>query len=616
MKQLSLLLLCLFTLSLHSQTITRKLLFIGIDGCRADVLMSSNTPNIHSLLDHAVYSTEGLCAYKTWSGNGWSSMLTGVWHTKHGVTDNTFSGSNYGNYPDFIHRMEAFDSTLKTISTVHWGPINSTIIQNADVENIVSTDLEVKNSAIASLTIDDPDVLFLDFDDVDHAGHGFGFSALFSEYVSAIETTDGYIGEILTALYNRPQYANEDWLVVLTTDHGGNENGHGRGSIDERSIFTIYNNPAFVAEQLNRDSISTTNTADELQLDAGTYARPIDQAAFAFGASQDFTIEFWVKPTDYTGDPAFISNKNWNSGLNTGFVISAQDGEFWKVNIGDGSNRADIEGGYLQPGQWHHLAVSFDRDGLMTAYEDGAFVGFEHLSSIGNIDSGLPFTINQDGTGNYGFDFNGTYRDIRVWNAVIPNDLLVNWANIPVNATHPFYTQLLANWKCDSSTETQFTDASPAGHHCPITGNFSWVNNQTNTFTVFDYSGTSREPDNAVTALTWMCIPIDTAWNLDGHSWVNECEENPLIAANSTELDFSIYPNPSNGQFTIQRNFTGKSQPQLRIFNSLGEIVIQQQISASTTQIHDISYLSKGVYLVQLVDELTGIKSTRKLILE
>lgn len=615
MKHSLLLISIFFSIVSSAQTNQRKLLFIGIDGCRADVLMSSNTPNVHSLLDHAVYSTEGLCAYKTWSGNGWSSMLTGVWHTKHGVTDNTFSGSNYANYPDFIQRMEAYDSSLKTISTVHWGPINSTIIQDADIENIVSTDLEVKNSAVQSLSNDDPDVLFLDFDDVDHAGHGFGFSATIPEYVDAIELTDTYVGEILTALYNRPQYANENWLVVLTTDHGGNVNGHGRGSIDERSIFTIYNNPEFAPEPLNRVAISNTQTSAELHLDAGTFARPTNQSAFSFGASQDFTIEFWVKPTAYTGDPALISNKNWNAGLNTGFVISAQDGAFWKVNIGDGSDRADIEGGYLQPGQWHHLAVSFDRDGLMTAYEDGAFVGFEKLTLVGNIDSGLPFTINQDGTGTYGYDFDGSLKDIRVWNTVIPNDVLVNWAGIPVTAAHPYYAQLIANWKCDASTETQFTDASPAGNHCPISGNYSWSNNQSNTFTVYDYSTTSREPDNAVTALTWMCVPIETAWNLDGHSWVNVCDENPLLTTHSAVSDFSIYPNPSNGQFTLQHNLAGKGQPQLRVYNALGKLVLHQNITTSSTLIQGEN-LSKGVYLIQLSDGQSGTQLTRKLVVE
>ncbi len=78
-----------------------KVLLIGIDGCRADAILLANTPNIKGLLPHATYSFDALTHYPTWSGPGWSSMLTGVWEDKHGVLDNTFAGSHYDLYPDF-----------------------------------------------------------------------------------------------------------------------------------------------------------------------------------------------------------------------------------------------------------------------------------------------------------------------------------------------------------------------------------------------------------------------------------------------------------------------------------------------------------------------------------
>ena len=156
---------------------TKKVLFIGIDGCRADVMMSSNTPNIHSLVNQSIYSLDGLCAATTWSGNGWSTMLTGVWHTKHNVQDNNFTSPNYVNYPDFLTRAETYNSNLRTISLAHWAPINDKIIQNADVQTNLGTDLAVKNAAVSALQSDNPDILFVDFDDVDHAGHSYGFSS-------------------------------------------------------------------------------------------------------------------------------------------------------------------------------------------------------------------------------------------------------------------------------------------------------------------------------------------------------------------------------------------------------------------------------------------------------
>lgn len=418
------------TLSLLCQT--HKVLLIGIDGCRWDAVVAANAPAIDNLLNNAIYSDNGLTEYKTWSGTGWSGMLTGVWHTKHGVVDNSFSGSNYTQYPDFISRAESYNPNLSTISVVHCAPINTNIIQAIDQEYSVATDSEVKNTAVNILTKNNPDVLFVAFDDVDHAGHSYGFSPTTTQYIQTIETTDGYISEILTALYNRTNYANEDWLIVLTTDHGGIPSGHGGGTLEERTIFNIYQNPNFTDQHLSRNVVSNTTTYNEARFPAGTYATPVNQAPFMFGTLQDFTIEFWIKANAYTNDPSFISNKNWNSGYNPGFVISAEQGKYWKVNVGDGTNRLDIQGGFISPNEWHHIAVSFDRNGLMTAYEDGVIVGFNSMQNIGNINSGLPLIINQDGTTTYGHNFDGSIKDIRIWNTVVSESNLVAWTNTTI----------------------------------------------------------------------------------------------------------------------------------------------------------------------------------------
>lgn len=600
MKTITTSLLLLFSVfHSYSQVPVRKILFIGIDGCRADALMAANTPAIDNLLTHAVYSTDGLCAYKTWSGNGWSSMLTGVWHTKHGVTDNSFAGSNYLSYPDFIARMESFDPALRTITSVHWDPINSTIINNADSENTYATDLEVKNGAVNALTNDNPDVLFVAFDDVDHAGHTYGFSPAIQQYIQAIEITAGYVGNIITALQNRPNYSNEDWLVVLTTDHGGTPAGHGGGTLEERTIFTIYSNPAFAPQQLSRQAITQPATYNEAHLASHTYAKPANQTPFLFGASQDFTIEFWVKPTAFTSDPAFISNKNWNSGLNAGFVISAQQSEYWKVNIGDGTDRLDIQGGYLLPGVWHHLAVSFDRDGLMTAYEDGVVVGFDKMQNIGNINTALPLVINQDGTTTYGYDIEASYKDIRVWNTVIPDSTLINWAAKPVTPSHPYYNQLLANWKCEDGAGTTLQDASPNANNCAVTGPLTWNNNQSTSFTVYDYSGTTREPDNAVTALTWMCVPIQPSWNLDGKSRVLPC--GAAAPGFTTTVTNANATNSCGGKIKINLTGTFTDHPVIKLYDANGLLLNTVSLAASATS-YTFSNVLSGKYTVKVYD--------------
>ncbi|MBL4708753.1 MAG: DUF4983 domain-containing protein, partial [Flavobacteriales bacterium] len=238
-------------------------------------------------------------------------------------------------------------------------------------------------------------------------------------------------------------------------------------------------------------------------------------------------------------------------GLNPGFVISAQSGKYWKVNIGDGTNRLDIQGGNISTNEWHHIAVSFDRNGLMTAYEDGVVVGFEKMQNIGNINSGLPLTINQDGTTTYAHNFRGSYRDIRIWDTIIPQNILLDWSIFSLDNSHPFYSNLLTNWRCEDGVGSVLQDASTNNNDCNIQNQLVWQNNQTEIFTVYDYTATTRQPDNAVAVLDWLCIPIQAIWGLDGKSWLPSCNITTSINQLEEENSYTIGPNPTEGYVDI-----------------------------------------------------------------
>lgn len=593
----------------------KKVLFIGIDGCRADVMMSSNTPNIHNLVNQSIYSLDGLCSATTWSGNGWSTMLTGVWHTKHNVQDNNFTSPNYVNYPDFLTRAETYNSNLRTISLAHWAPINDIIIQNADVQTNLGTDLAVKNAAVTALQNDNPDILFVDFDDVDHAGHSYGFSSSVPQYVSSMQTTDTYIGEIVNAMKNRATYNNEDWLVVLTTDHGAVDNGHGGGNLSERDIFTIYSNPSFTPQQISKTIIDTNKTFNQLNFPAGTFAKPANQTPFNFGANQDFTIEFWVKPNvSFSSDPVMISNKNWANGKNKGFVFSGYSGQTFKMNIGDGTNRIDLVGGKMETNQWKHIAATFDRDGLVTLYEDGVPVTFAKMNTIGNIDSGLPFTINQDGTGVYNLNMAASYKDIRVWKSALPNEVLVNWANQNISPSHPYYAQLLANYTCDETSGNTLVDASPSSNNSAITGSPTRNLGTTTNFKIYNYLSTTRETDHLPTVLNWMCIPVQASWGIDGVNRIPVCTNGNLATKDiqTPTNDFVIYPNPTSQNINVKFK-SDEKEIKVEIIDAKGSVVSSKKITSRNGNFDEklnIESLSNGVYFIKINGNKKSLSKT------
>lgn len=594
---------------------TKKVLFIGIDGCRADVMMSSTTPNIQNLISQSIYSLDGLCASTTWSGNGWSTMLTGVWHNKHNVQDNNFTAPNFTAYPDFLTRAEIFNPNLRTISLAHWSPINTTIINNADVKTNFTTDLAVKNAAVAALQSDNPDILFVDFDDVDHAGHSYGFSSTVPQYVSSMQTTDQYIGEIVTAMKSRATYNNEDWLVVVTTDHGATDTSHGGPNLSERNIFTIFSNPGFTPTQIGRTVNQTPKTFNQLNFPAATFAKPVNQAPFNFGATQDFTVEFWVKPNvSYTSDPVMISNKNWNNGYNKGFNISGYSGQTYRVNIGDGTNRIDLNGGKLTTNQWKHIAVTFDRDGLVTLYEDGVVVTFAKMQNIGNITSGLPLTINQDGTNTYGLNLAASYKDVRIWNSALPANVIVNWANQDITASHPFYAQLLANYKMNETSGNTLTDSSLNSNNAAVTGSPTRNLDTNTTFTIYDYLSTTRETDHLPTVFNWMCIPVQSSWGIDGVNRIPACNNSTLSVNNleKKQNELIIYPNPASNEINLKFNSTDKNLT-LNIIDAKGTLVSAKELSSSNSQYNQkikTENLPAGVYFVQIKGNLTSFSKS------
>ncbi|MDX2173690.1 MAG: alkaline phosphatase family protein [Bacteroidota bacterium] len=242
MKKIFTLMLVAFVTLAATASQTRKVLIIGIDGVRADALQAANTPNIDNLI------ATGFSAFNSWhigitvSGPSWSTIMTGVEYGKHGVTSNSYSGSNYNNYPYFPTRAKTCLPNLYAVQIVQWAPMSDNVYNDGWDQKIKVCDgcgANSVSSAQTQLANSNLDVLFVYFDECDLAGHSTGFSTSNPLYINAIQTVDGHVGSIMTALHNRPNYANEDWVVLLTTDHGGTGTGHGGNSASERKIWWI-----------------------------------------------------------------------------------------------------------------------------------------------------------------------------------------------------------------------------------------------------------------------------------------------------------------------------------------------------------------------------------------
>lgn len=226
----------------------KRVLYIGLDGLRGDSISPANTPNMDALIADGAFQSNllaGVNLQDTSSAPGWSTLMTGVWATKHNVFDNgDFFQNDYANYPHFVTHIEAYDPAIKTASIVHWGPINDWIAPSVtDIEETYSSDVALANRAADLLGANDaPHVTFLHFDDIDGRGHSCCFSPTNTDYLAEVADTDALLGIVFAAVENRPNYAQEDWLILITSDHGGSGVVHGGQTHDEQNAFLIINN--------------------------------------------------------------------------------------------------------------------------------------------------------------------------------------------------------------------------------------------------------------------------------------------------------------------------------------------------------------------------------------
>ena len=209
-----------------------KVLLVGIDGCRGDAAEHVAATAFAGILEGAAvtYTAQNLplriVDAETSSGPSWSSVLSGAFPDKHGWLDDVRRRRFNGRFPHFLARVEAARPAAATVSVVTWPDIME-ISAAADVNEKAATDQEAEEKGILHVGRGGADAVFIHLDHVDHTGHAKGFSPDNADYLAAIEETGGRVVRMVEATRKRmAEHPDEDWLVIVTSDHGGHGTGH------------------------------------------------------------------------------------------------------------------------------------------------------------------------------------------------------------------------------------------------------------------------------------------------------------------------------------------------------------------------------------------------------
>lgn len=208
---------------------------VGIDGM-GNFNQAAETPNMDRIFENGSVCDFALSLYPTVSAQNWGAMLLGVDPEVHGLTNSSASTQLYSNrdIPSLFKRVREKYPDAYLASYVNWNPINHGIIEHGiGVDFQTDSSDEVLCSEIEKCIEKKPKLLFIQFDEVDGAGHTYGYGT--AGHLKQIEKTDALVKRIHDA-YEKAGII-DDTLFTVIADHGGDDHSHGSYTDGEKYIY-------------------------------------------------------------------------------------------------------------------------------------------------------------------------------------------------------------------------------------------------------------------------------------------------------------------------------------------------------------------------------------------
>ena len=220
---------------MSERTVYDYVAVIGVDGM-GNFNKDAATPNIDKIFENGAQNFYGYSMLPTVSAQNWGGMLLGASPAVHTLTNGYISQFEYNNdkLPSVFRRIREVYPDAFLASYVNWNPINHGIVEhNMGVELGTDGNDEVLTDKILPAVMKKPKFLFVQFDNVDGAGHRNDYGS--EAHLDQISLTDGYIGKIYEA-YEKAGII-EDTLFIVTADHGGYNRSHGGFTVGEKFVY-------------------------------------------------------------------------------------------------------------------------------------------------------------------------------------------------------------------------------------------------------------------------------------------------------------------------------------------------------------------------------------------
>jgi predicted AlkP superfamily pyrophosphatase or phosphodiesterase len=252
-----------------------KAVFIILDGIPADVIERVHTPALDEIAAAGGYTRAfvggelgGKTETPTISAPGYMSLLTATWAHKHNVWGNSRQSPDH-DYWNIFRIVETVDPSRRTAIFSTWLDNRTVLVgegkpgagdfrvdhaadgfeldtvafpHDAASRYILAIDEHVSGEAATYIRVQGPDLTWVYLQHTDDAAHANGDSEASD---AAVRQADAQVGRIWSAVKQR-QALGEDWMIVVTTDHGRDPatgKGHGGQSTRERTTWIVTDTP-------------------------------------------------------------------------------------------------------------------------------------------------------------------------------------------------------------------------------------------------------------------------------------------------------------------------------------------------------------------------------------
>ncbi len=230
-----------------------KVLVYMLDGARADSLEAVNHP-VWQALKANRWADGYHTAWSVTAGNepfvlpasapNHAVIATGKLAKHHKVFNNKdkfYANFSHAATPTWQERIGRKFPDTRIVQVFSWAP-DVIFMPESGIVSVVSGADGTNNQVLVKMLgrKNAPSVLMVFDDAPDHAGHKHGYYPYTKPYLAKVRAAMQRFSDLLDAIKAQPTFAEDDWLIVLCSDHGGVGKVHYTASPQSYTVPLLY----------------------------------------------------------------------------------------------------------------------------------------------------------------------------------------------------------------------------------------------------------------------------------------------------------------------------------------------------------------------------------------